>query len=158
MSKSIEIVTPATVELEANAEPIPVNWVLSGEPKARSKLLARSHDWTSSLVVWECTAGRFRWHFSQDEVIIVVSGETFVIDEKGGERRLGPGDVGFFPAGSSCTFLVTDRIRKVAVLKESMWRPIGFGLKVCKKILRIIGLAGESPLMLTAVLMLWPLQ
>ncbi len=44
---------------------------------------------------------------------------------KGDERRFGPGDAVSFPAGSVCTWLVKERIRKVAVLKESLWRPLG---------------------------------
>lgn len=148
MSKPIVIANPMAVGLEPNPEPIPADWILESTPTARSKMLARSHDWTSTLVVWECTAGRFNWHFSQDEVILVVSGETFLIGENGEEKRLGPGDVGYFPAGTTCTFRVPDRIRKVAVVRESMWRPLGFGLKVWKKLLRVAGLAGKSPLLL----------
>jgi uncharacterized cupin superfamily protein len=146
MSKSIVMATPATVELQP--EPIPREWILDGTPDARSKTLARSHDWASHIVVWDCTPGRFHWHYSADEVILVVSGEAFMINDKGEERRFGPGDLGFFPAGSSCTWRVTEPIRKVAVLRESMWRPLGFGLKACKKLLRVAGLAGKSPLML----------
>ena len=37
-------------------------------------------------------------------------------------------------------------IRKVAVLRETMWRPLGVCLKAWKKLLRIVGLAGKSPL------------
>lgn len=77
---------------------------------------------------------------------MVVSGEAFMKTENG-ERRFGPGDLGFFPAGTSCTWRVPEGIRKIAVLREPMWRPLGFALKVCHKLLRTIGLAGKSPLM-----------
>jgi hypothetical protein len=108
--------------------------------------VVRSHDWTSNIDVWECTAGSFHWHYSKDEAVIVVSGEAFITNEKGEERRLGPGDLGFFPAGTSFTWRIPERVRKIAVLHETMWRPLGFGLKVYKKLLRITGIAGESPL------------
>jgi uncharacterized cupin superfamily protein len=136
--------TPANVEL--NPEPIPQEWILSGEPVARGKNLVRSRDWTSTVVVWDCTAGSFRWHYSQDEAILVISGEAFLMLENGTERRFGPGDVGFFPAGTTCTWRVAEYIRKVAVLRESMWQPLGFCLKIWKKFLRVVGLAGKSPL------------
>jgi uncharacterized protein len=139
---SILIATAATVELEL--EPIPRDWILSGRPEARCKRLVRSRDWTSSIVIWDCTAGLFKWHFSQDETIIVVSGEAFMVNGNGEEERLGPGDFGFFPAGTYCTFRVPDRIRKIAVLREPMWRPLGFGLKVWHKLLRTVGLMGKS--------------
>jgi hypothetical protein len=77
---------------------------------------------------------------------MVVSGEAIMTNETGEERRFGAGDIGFFPAGTSCTWLVPDHIRKVAVLKETMWRPLGFGLKVWNKLLRTVGLSGKSPL------------
>jgi uncharacterized cupin superfamily protein len=146
MSKSVVIATPSSIDLGLELEPIPSDWVLNGTPASRSKNLARSHDWTSHIVVWECNAGSFHWHYSSDEVIIVVSGEAFMTNEKGEERRFGPGDLGFFPAGSSCKWRVPVGIRKVAVLRETMWRPLGFGLKLWNKLLRSVGLAGKSPL------------
>lgn len=142
--RSIVMATPASVKLDP--EPIPQEWILSGTPVARSKNLVRSRDWTLSVVVWDCTAGRFTWHYSQDETILVISGEAFLLLENGEERRFGPGEVGFFPSGTTCTWRVADYIRKVAVLRENMWRPLGFCLKASKKLLRIMGLAGKSPL------------
>ena len=144
---SILITTPATVELEP--EPIPPDWIVSGTPVARCKKMLRSHDRTSHIVVWDCTPGSFKWFYGMDEAIIVISGEAFMIDEKGEERRFGPGDLGFFPAGTSCTWRITETLRKVGFLKESLWRPLGLGVKAWHKILRIVGLAGKSALMLT---------
>ena len=145
MPKSIMTATPATLELDQPGS-IPSDWVLIGKPETRRKMLGRSHDWTSSVVVWECTAGGYTWHYDQDEVIMVISGGGFMTDEKGEERWFGPGDVAFFPAGTTCTWRHPDHFRKVAVLKESLWRPLGFALKVWKKILRNIGLTGKAPL------------
>jgi len=144
--RSIVMAAPATVELAP--DPIPQEWISSGTPIARSKTLVRSRDWTSSVVVWDCTAGSFRWHYSQDETILVISGEAFLLLENGEERRFGAGELGFFPAGTTCSWRVAHNIRKVAVLRESMLRPLGFCLKAWKKLLRVVGLAGKSPLML----------
>ena len=74
-------------------------------------------------MVWECTAGRFDWHYSEDETVVVISGEVFISTEKGEERRLGQGDMGFFPAGSSCIWRVNDRVKKVAVLRKDLPPP-----------------------------------
>ena len=65
MLNSIIMATAANVELEA--EPIPEDWILDGEPQARAKKMSMSRDWTSSIVVWDCTAGTFHWHYDQDE-------------------------------------------------------------------------------------------
>ena len=128
--------------------PITPDWILAGTLQARSKVLAKSHDRTSSIVVWECTAGRFNWHYGEDETVVVISGEVFITSEKGEERRLGQGDVGFFPAGSSCTWRINDRVKKVAVLRKDMPLALGFGVRVWNKALRIAGLKGQSSLML----------
>jgi len=146
MAKSIVMATAATIDLDP--EPIPRDWILSGAPEARSRKLARSHDWTSHIVIWDCTPGTFSWHYSMDEVVIFVSGEAFMTNGSGEERRFGAGDLGFFPAGSTCTWRVTEHIRKVGVLRETIWRPLGLGLKLWKKLLRMTGLTAQSPLML----------
>jgi uncharacterized cupin superfamily protein len=143
---SIVVAAAATVELEP--EPIPSDWILSGSPEARCKKLVRSRDWTSHLVVWDCTPGSFKWNYSMDETIVIISGEAFMSNDNGEERRFGPGDLAFFPAGSSCSWRVTQTLRKVGILREGMWRPLGLCLKVWRKVLRTAGLAGQSPLML----------
>jgi len=155
MSKSIVVATPATLDLDQPGS-IPADWILSGQPETRSKMLGRTNDWTANLVVWECTAGGYKWHYNQDELILVISGEGFMTNDKGEERRFGPGDLGFFPAGTTCTWRHPDHFRKVALLKEAMWRPLGFALKVWNKVLRTVGLRGQAPLMLAlAALTSW---
>ncbi len=130
------IVFAASVELEP--APIPHDWIVSGSPVARCKKMVRSHDSTLHVVVWDCTPGSFKWHYGMDEAIVVISGECFVINEKGEERRFGPGDLGFFPAGTSCTWRITETFRKVAVLKESIWYPLTLGVKAWHKLLRVV--------------------
>src|ERR1700740_199313 len=98
------IILEAAALAALDPAPISPDWILAGTPQARSKLLAKSHDRTSCIMVWECTAGRFNWHYSEDETVVVISGEVFIANGEGEERRLGPGDMGFLPAGSSCRF------------------------------------------------------
>ena len=150
MSKSIVIAAAATADLAP--APVSPDWVLNGTPETRSKELARSHDRTSYVMVWDCTAGRFNWHYSKDETLVVISGEAFITNEKGEERRLGPGDRVFFPAGSSCTWRVTNYIKKVAFLRHTMPRPLGFGVVAWNKLLQIVGLNGRSALMLAVAI------
>ena len=157
MSESILCATLADVELEPGS--IPAEWVLSGNPETRSKILGRSGDLLAHVIVWECGAVSYKWHYNQDEAYIVLSGEGFMTNEKGVERRFGPGDVAFFPAGSNATWRHPDHFRKVAVLKESVWRPLGIGLKLWNKLLRMIGITNTSPFLLAmAVGVGWKLQ
>jgi|SRR5579862_869175 len=134
--ESIIIADPQKVDLEP--DPIPAEWILSGAPKGSSKIIARNQDSLLTVVVWECTAGTFNWNYAKDEILFVVSGEANLVNEKGHTRRFGPGDVVFFPAGTACTWVVHDRIRKVAVLKESVWRPLGLGIGIWRRIRRAI--------------------
>jgi len=142
---SIVITTPATFELGARTAPVAPRWVLAGEPITRTWNVLRSHDLTSDIMVWECSAGRFECRYRQDEAVMIVEGEVFITDESGEERRLGPGDLGFFPAGSSCIWRIAERVRKIAILRETMWKPAGFGLKVWKRFLLMTGLSTPGP-------------
>ena len=150
---------PLKLDLAAtDLEPasIPAAWILDGEPKTGSKNMVRTHDLMDRMVLWECTAGRFTWHYSSDEVLIVISGEAFLLKEGGEEQRFGPGEIGFFPAGTTAIWRVPGPFRKVAVLHEATWRPVGFCLKALNKTLRILGLKGRPALTLVlAVLTLW---
>jgi uncharacterized cupin superfamily protein len=144
MSNSIVIVPAATADLKA--APIPRDWILNGTPEARNSELARSDDRTSYVIDWNCTAGSFNWHYSEDETLVVVSGEAFITNEQGEERRLGPGDMGFFPAGSSCRWRITSHVRKFAIVRHTIPRPLVFSLRVWNRLRRMVRPAAVSPL------------
>lgn len=144
MSQSIVIAAAASAALDP--APITSGWILDGTPVARNKTLARSRDKTASIVAWECTPGLFTWHYSEDESVCIISGEVFISTADGAEGRLGPGDTAFFPAGSSCTWRVTECVRKVAFLRKDMPPLFGLGLRAWHKLLRIAGIRGEMPL------------
>jgi len=149
MSKSIVMATAATADLDP--APIPTSWILQGTPEATKKQFVRSNDRNSYIVAWDCTPGRFTWRYSEDETLVVISGEAFITNAQGEERPLAPGDMAFFPAGTSTTWRVTSRIRKVAVVRHTVPLPVVFGLRVWNKILRIVGLTGGAPLMLALI-------
>lgn len=119
---------PAAVELER--APFPEEWVLEGNPEARAKEIARSDDARMTVIVWSCTPGRFRWQYSVDEMVQIISGEVTITDDHRKERRLGPGDTAFFRAGSWSVWHVTQEVRKVAVCHANMPKMVGFGLRV----------------------------
>jgi uncharacterized cupin superfamily protein len=146
MSAPILLADVNGIVLHEDAEPFLPEWVIAGQPASRSKTLSRSADCTSHVVLWECNSGRFRWHYHFDESILVLSGEAFLIQPDGRERRFGAGDYGFFPAGSECEWRVDDHFRKIAVLRETMTRPIGFALKMWKKLSRAVFPAAPAEL------------
>ena len=143
MSDLILNSTLANVQLEPGS--IPSQWLLSGNPETRSKLLGKTRDRLAYIMLWECGAVSYKWHYNQDESYIVLSGEGFMTDEKGVERRYGPGDLAFFPAGTDSTWRHPDHFRKVAVLKDPVWPPVALALKAFHKLLTMIGLSSKSP-------------
>ncbi len=145
MTNPVIFAAPADVDLDP--APIPADWIIEGNPQARSKRLAASADGTSTVMAWSCTAGRFKWHYTVDETIHLISGEVFVTDEKDNVRRVGPGEMVFFPAGSVSTWYIPDHVRKFAVCRHSMPRIAGFALRAFNKIIGIItGADGGSAL------------
>src|SRR5262249_62365003 len=111
MPQSSLIVAAEAVDLEP--APISPGWILSGTPKTRSHEIERSLDETSYSVVWDCTAGAFDWHYDKDEGLVVLAGEAFIVCGDSPERRIGPGDFAFFPAGTSARWRVPKYIKKV---------------------------------------------
>jgi uncharacterized cupin superfamily protein len=98
-------------------QPINPDWVLSGNPRARIRLWATSADKTTSNWVWDCTAGRFRWHHELDETIFIVEGGARISVGVGAPRELGPGDSAYIPAGSWTDWTVAEYVRKYAVVR-----------------------------------------
>jgi len=141
------VIFAAPADVDLDPAPIPADWIIEGNPQARSKRLAASADGTSTVMAWSCTAGRFKWHYTVDETIHLISGEVFVTDEKDNVRRVGPGEMVFFPAGSVSTWYIPDHVRKFAVCRHSMPRIAGFALRAFNKIVGIItGSDGGSAL------------
>jgi uncharacterized protein len=131
------------VQLEPGS--IPSDWLLSGEPTTRSKLLGKSRDRLAFVMLWECGAVSYKWHYDRDEAYIVLSGEGFMLDEKGVERRFGPGDVAFFSAGTNATWRHPHHFRKIAVLKDSIWPPLALGLKAWGQVVKMVGFSKKAP-------------
>ena len=145
LAESIVLEGTASADLSA-LELAPISSALAGTPAARSRVLARSRDRTSWIMVWECTAGLFSWDYGTDETVVVISGEVFITTRAGEETRLGRGDMGFFPAGSSCVWRVDDHVKKVAILRQDLPQPLGLGVRVWHKLLGMAGLRGQSSL------------
>lgn len=81
-------------------KPTPINpdWIVSGNPQARTAEHSRGHDEASLTAIWDCTAGEFRWRFGWDETVMILEGEVHITAEDGTERTLRAGDVAFLQA------------------------------------------------------------
>jgi uncharacterized cupin superfamily protein len=116
-------------DLELQPAPICPEWVLEGEPTARNRVISKSQDGTAITLLWDCTAGRFNWIYDTDETVYVIEGSATLTDPSG-TRRIAAGDVVFFPAGTQATWRVGEYVRKVAVFRHALPRPLGLAVRL----------------------------
>jgi uncharacterized cupin superfamily protein len=114
----------ARTAVELRPAPIEKSWILAGTPNARNAVIATSKDGQTSTIVWECSAGEFNWFYDFDEAIHILEGEVVIRAADGPARRLGPGDVVFFPIGSSAHWRIDGYVRKIAFCRKALPRPI----------------------------------
>jgi uncharacterized cupin superfamily protein len=122
--------------------PIRPSWVLEGNPVACNQLLSVSADGNARSYIWDCTAGRFNWFYKADETIYVIEGGVVLTDGTGTARRLCAGDTIFFPAGAHAEWHVENYIRKFALIRTPMPKPLvvaGHGYRFVKRLLRRSG-------------------
>jgi uncharacterized cupin superfamily protein len=119
--------------------PIRPNWVLEGNPVARNQLLSVSADGNARSYIWDCTAGRFNWFYEADETVYVIEGGVVLTDGTGTARRLGAGDTIFFPAGAHAEWHVENYIRKFALIRTPLSKPLVLarhGYRFVKRLVR----------------------
>jgi uncharacterized cupin superfamily protein len=92
-------------------------WIEEGEPKARAFYAVGSADGTIQSGEWDCTAGRFRWTYFEDEVIRILEGQA-LIEVEGEFRPIGPGDMIFFPLGKTVRWNVPKYVRKMFFIRH----------------------------------------
>lgn len=131
-------------DLQLDPDPIYEKWILSGHPVARSKVLAVSPDRASTTVLWDCTSGSFYWHYRQEEAVLFLYGDAYLLEENGKEQRFAAGDFAFFPAGTVAKWRVDTYVRKIAFLREPMCSFAVPALTFWNRLMRKFGLARLS--------------
>ncbi|HEX5452749.1 MAG TPA: cupin domain-containing protein [Stellaceae bacterium] len=145
MSRPRTLAIPTSEHKELGPAPISPDWIISGNPEAFYKELAKSLDKTSLFFTWDCTSGVFQWHYDHDETFVITAGEAFITGEDGIERRLGPGDMAYCPTGSSCAWRVPRRVKKIAMLRRSLPTPLSFAMRAWHRLSQMIGRRARSP-------------
>ncbi|QUD89292.1 cupin domain-containing protein [Phenylobacterium montanum] len=125
------------------ASPIPVDWVLEGDPVATRLIHSTSKDGTATTVVWECTPGAFNWFYGVDETIHIVSGSATLTEPNGATHYISPGSIVYFPAGSQARWEVHDTVRKVAIFRRPMPRAAGLVMRTVDAIRRALSGKGR---------------
>ncbi|MBB4091964.1 cupin domain-containing protein [Ochrobactrum pecoris] len=119
-SKGPAVVSDNATEMELKSAPINPDWVLEGNPQARSYEQSASNDRAAYTAIWDCTAGTFRWYFGWDETVYILEGEVHVTDADGGTRTLRAGDVAYFRGGTWATWKIDNYLRKVAFMRRTL--------------------------------------
>ncbi|MBT9290343.1 cupin domain-containing protein [Prosthecodimorpha staleyi] len=122
--------------------PIEPSWIHEGNPVASNAILSTSADGTASTIVWECTEGKFEWHYDVDETIHFLEGSVVIEADGMAPQRLGAGDVIFFKRGAVARWHVEKKVRKLAFFRRTVPGFVGFAIKVAGKLRRMIGGAG----------------
>ncbi len=136
-TNSVILSGPSQVEL--NLSPIRAEWVIEGNPITHNKVLSTSADGTCTTLFWDCTAGRFNWYYDIDETIYFLEGSVDIKDETGSVRHLSAGDWLFFPAGSQAEWTVKHYVRKIAVCRSPMPKPVLTLRRIYRVLKRLTG-------------------
>lgn len=101
---------------------------------ARVGSVSRGSDGLSWTDIWDCTSGRFTWHYTIDETVHILEGGAHVVDANGKQWDLRPGDVVSFQVGTAAHWHVPKYIRKVAFCSEVVPRPLTVMMDVGRKL------------------------
>ncbi|WP_283196416.1 cupin domain-containing protein [Rhizobium sp. AN80A] len=121
--------------IDMKSTPINPDWIVAGDPRARTGEHSRGHDDAALTAIWDCTAGEFRWFFGWDETVMILEGEVHITADDGTERILRAGDVAFFAGGTWASWRVDNYVRKVAFLRKPFPKPVAFAYRL-RKLLR----------------------
>jgi len=128
-------------------EPLPIHpqWIIEGTPTAKAKIVSSSYDGTARTVVWECTAGRFNWHYDDyDETIYVLEGSARIKTMSGESRLVSAGETVLFRKGSVAEWTVDSYIRKIAFFRNPVPKYALFAIGFVRVFQRITGIGRSA--------------
>ena len=62
--------------------------------------------------IWECEPNRFKWHYDDKEICLIIEGEATIRTQEGEIYFIKAGDLVKFPEGLYCEWEVTKSIKK----------------------------------------------
>ena len=117
-AKEPDVVRSVVTAGDLDPDPMDPSWILEGNPEARSRRLFLDPDRSISAILWDCTAGRFDWHYGGDEIIQIVDGEAELTFPSGTVTTVKPGDIVYFPGAQIVRFNVPKYVRKVSLYSD----------------------------------------
>jgi hypothetical protein len=119
--------------------PIPACDVVCGNPVARNCVVFRSADRLQFTLMWHCTAGSFRWFYDEDETILLLDGGMTLCFDDGTTRVCTAGQMVFFPAGTSCVWVIDHEVRKLAFFREPAPLMFALPIRLARKLIELSG-------------------
>ena len=92
--------------------PLAPELIVQGAPEASGRILSSSEDGRMVRGIWASTPGGFRWDWTCDETVTVLSGRASVSLSDGRFVELAPGDMAFFETGLSSVWTIHEPFRK----------------------------------------------
>jgi uncharacterized protein len=141
---SYSLIETAKLTVELTPRPIEPSWIIDGNPETRSCVLSQSADGLASTIVWECSEGRFNWHYDFDETILILEGSIVLENDTMPATRFVAGDVIFFKDGAHARWHVEGRVKKLAFCRKTQPVWLGFALRVFLKLKKILMPSGAG--------------
>jgi len=135
-SGSVSIQTGSVDRTDLEPAPIRRGDVLAGSPVARSLPVSVASDGKFGSWLWDCTAGRFHWNFTVDEIVHILEGEVTITGADGQTVTLRSGDTAYFPLGAATVWDVPDYVRKLATSREPALGTLSRGVRWLKRVTR----------------------
>jgi uncharacterized protein len=136
MSRALIETTNLAVNL--TQRPIEPSWIIEGKPDAQWCVLSQSADGLATTMVWECSAGKFNWHYDFDETVLILEGSIVLESDTMPAKRYAAGDVIFFKDGAHARWHIEDRVRKLAFCRKTQPVWLGFALRVFLKLKKML--------------------
>jgi uncharacterized cupin superfamily protein len=96
----------------------PPSHVLAGRPDTRGINAFASRGGAFSAGVWESSPGKWRVHYAEDELCVLLTGRVVLTDSAGAQRTFVAGDAFVVPAGFNGTWEVVETARKIYAIHE----------------------------------------
>lgn len=125
-----------TSDIHVGLKPAPIDpsWIHEGNPTATNSVLAVSPDGTAAAIIWQCTEGKFEWHYDSEETIHFLEGQVVISADGMPPRRFGPGDIVYFKKGAVANWHIEKRIRKLAFFRRPLPSVVGKVINLAKKV------------------------
>jgi len=110
--------------------PLDPTWIVDGDPRPRSRALAVDRNRTISATLWDCTTGRFNWHYGGDEIVEILAGEAELTFPTGVVTTIRAGDMIYFPGAQIVQWHVPTYLRKVTHYSSHTSLPRRLALRI----------------------------